>query len=1190
VAVYALSHRSLSSDGFLVLPVEALGTQYSTANLRNALYYRGGKLPQFSNYPKDTLPRSEFTIAGVADGTTVTVVPTANSFGRNFLANKSYTFTLNRGEVIEITARDTAMVGMIGNALCWVGKLPGIDCDLTGSIITSTKPVAVFSGHERASAPDSMEFNTGKAQSVSRDHLVEQMPPAENWGKTFTFVPSSIGAAKGRPRDGDLIRVIAGYDMTDVFVNGKKTSTLAKGKFQEFKLKTASLITTSQPALVLKYLQTCLAIDTTGDPDMTVLPPIENMSTFYTLPSVASGNAFSEHYVCIVIDSAALTTTTLNGKKLDPAYMYIIPGSRYYHTTVQVPAGSQRVESPLPCYAETYGFGRFDSYSFSGGGSFPYLHSLNAIDLDFGAVLVGASPDSVTKVFSTSSGPLTDASQVYGYSWESGDTTVFDRLDTIKSPITVSSNSALPVHFSFTPPAIGKYQAMLRVWSNNSTPVFINVYGVAQQPTITVTSIDFGRVRVQKSKTSFFTITNSAVTNATLNQTNFQQFLPNGTPFKIAPLKNDKVIFGQPVNDSVRFSPLDTGHFSNSFAVTIQENHADSPIVHITGIGVDYEIPTKATDFGKVRIGQSRTLIISVVNRGNDATPVSSVALVSGADAEDFTIDSFSVPPLDTWNLKEYPSPQNLKQYKVTFAPRLDNTENPFNKRKRIALVKITTPDDRSGRGEYFDTVYGYGVEPYVVATPVTIDFGTFINPSKTDSLAIDTIINIGSYKGAFKSLVQRNPAYFKVLNPPQSNDSIDILARLPLNIDFQISETGDFYDTIFVDNDSRSLPLVYLQGKVRAGIDTLVPIDLGTISNCDPIDSFFVLHNPSRVSLVIDTVLWGEGSGGFTFTGLENLQFPIHIAPDSTFKIGVRYIFPADSLNGTQIGKIIFKRTISNDLLSVEYDTGFVLLNRKIIQLSLSAAEPIYNPNALDRPFSIPVYLNGNRLGFTELDNDTIKIQFSNDLMYPVGIDHAGSLTEEGKNGIGKQPALIWDSITRILSVPMVNVGLSHDSSKNNLLFTIQAIVYLMSDSVVVASSSLGFQNQPCAFRVAGHVLTINYANECGDRTIRDLLLDNKVPVSISDPYPNPATDNSSSVTIGFLSAKEYMMSWQVFDNSGVKVLENPPFPIKPGQGEVIIPTSAFASSGLYYMTFSVTNTEGITQKQLYTKFSLVK
>ncbi|HET9135690.1 MAG TPA: hypothetical protein VFO76_03565, partial [Candidatus Kapabacteria bacterium] len=130
VAVYALSHRSLSSDGFLVLPVEALGTQYSTANLRNALYYRGGKLPQFSNYPKDTLPRSEFTIAGVADGTIVTVVPTANSFGRNFLANNSYTFTLNRGEVIEITARDTAMVGMIGNALCWVGKLPGVDCDL----------------------------------------------------------------------------------------------------------------------------------------------------------------------------------------------------------------------------------------------------------------------------------------------------------------------------------------------------------------------------------------------------------------------------------------------------------------------------------------------------------------------------------------------------------------------------------------------------------------------------------------------------------------------------------------------------------------------------------------------------------------------------------------------------------------------------------------------------------------------------------------------------------------------------------------------------------------------------------------------------------------------------------------------------------------------------------------------------
>ncbi|HET9137498.1 MAG TPA: IgGFc-binding protein, partial [Candidatus Kapabacteria bacterium] len=1034
-----------------------------------------------------------------------------------------------------------------------------------------------------------MEFNTGKALSVSRDHLVEQMPPAENWGKTFTFVPSSLGVAKGRPRDGDLIRVIAGYDMTDVFVNGKKTSTLAKGKFKEFKLKTASLITTSQPALVLKYLQTCLAIDTTGDPDMTVLPPIENMSTFYTLPSVASGNAFSEHYVCIVIDSAALNTTTLNGKKLDPAYMYIIPGSRYYHTTVQVPAGSQRVESPLPCYAETYGFGRFDSYSFSGGGSFPYLHSLNAVDLDFGAVLVGASPDSVTKVFSTASGPLTDASQVYGYSWESGDTTVFSLLDTIKTPISVLSNSGLPVHFNFTPPAIGKYQAMLRVWSNNSTPVFINVYGVAAVPSIKVTSIDFGQIRIGRTKIDRDTIINVGDAVITLRNTDYTTDYLAGTPFVTS---QPSVIYNIPSGGlsliTTQFHPVTLGKFTASFRV--KSNAPDSPLVTLTGEGIDYRIPSKIIDFGKVRIDSAKTIDIPVINEGNDSTGITSVAIMSGADSQDFTIVPNTAPPDVKWQLLTRSSGQNQGLFKVTFAPKLDPSETPFNKRQRMAIVKITTPDERSGRSEYFDTLYGYGVEPYVVATPVTIDFGTFVNPSKTDSLAIDTVINIGSYKGVINSLVQSNPTYFKILNTPSPKTSIDTLGRIPLNIDFQITQTGDFYDTIYVDNDSRSLPLVYLQGKVRAGIDTLIPIDLGTISNCDPIDSFFVLHNPSKVSLVIDTVLWGEGSGGFAFTGLENLQFPIRIAPDSTFKIGIRYIFPADSLNGTQIGKIIFKRTISNDLLSIEYDTGFVTLTRKIIQLSLSATEPIYNPNALDRPFSIPVYLNGNRLGFTELDNDTIKIQFSNDLMYPVGIDHAGSLTEEGKNGIGKQPNFIWDSISRILYVPMVNVGLSHDSSKNNLLFTIQAKVYLMSDSVVVASSSLGFQNQPCAFRVAGHVLTINYADECGDRTIRDLLLDNKVPVSISDPYPNPATDNASSVTIGYLSANEYMMSWQVFDNTGVKVLENPPFPIKPGQGEVIIPTSAFASSGLYYMTFSVTNTEGINQKQLYTKFSLVK
>jgi hypothetical protein len=65
VAVYAMSHNWLSSDGYLALPVESLGQKYIVASLRNALNYYGGYSPA------DVTPRSEFAIAATADNTNV---------------------------------------------------------------------------------------------------------------------------------------------------------------------------------------------------------------------------------------------------------------------------------------------------------------------------------------------------------------------------------------------------------------------------------------------------------------------------------------------------------------------------------------------------------------------------------------------------------------------------------------------------------------------------------------------------------------------------------------------------------------------------------------------------------------------------------------------------------------------------------------------------------------------------------------------------------------------------------------------------------------------------------------------------------------------------------------------------------------------------------------------------------------
>ena len=60
--------------------------------------------------------------------------------------------------------------------------------DLTGSIITSTKPVAVFGGNRATFIPN---------QFFAADHLVEQLPPTNTWGREFVTMPLVTGSTRG---------------------------------------------------------------------------------------------------------------------------------------------------------------------------------------------------------------------------------------------------------------------------------------------------------------------------------------------------------------------------------------------------------------------------------------------------------------------------------------------------------------------------------------------------------------------------------------------------------------------------------------------------------------------------------------------------------------------------------------------------------------------------------------------------------------------------------------------------------------------------------------------------------------------------------------------------------------------------------------------------------------------------------
>lgn len=91
--------------------------------------------------------------------------------------------------------------------------------DLTGTKVTSDKPVSVFSGNKK----------TKIGSGGSSDHIVEHITPVDDWGKNFITSPIPLRTV------GDYFRFIATEDNTQVTISGGYSSsfTLNAGEFKE---------------------------------------------------------------------------------------------------------------------------------------------------------------------------------------------------------------------------------------------------------------------------------------------------------------------------------------------------------------------------------------------------------------------------------------------------------------------------------------------------------------------------------------------------------------------------------------------------------------------------------------------------------------------------------------------------------------------------------------------------------------------------------------------------------------------------------------------------------------------------------------------------------------------------------------------------------------------------------------------
>ena len=356
VTVYALSQAIKTSDAFLTLPTDALGTNYYVMS-----YSSDGTIVGKSSISTQSTP-SQCAVVATDSNTVIHIIPSVPTVIGGI---EPRDITLQKGEVYLLQAAITPV------------NLRG---DLTGTNITSNKPIAVFSGHQRSKIP-----LQNAVDLTSRDFLCEEIPPVTTWGKNYFITPypqPSLVAKIGS----DIYRVLASEDNTILFLNGSAITKLNKGQFYEAPLTQAGFISASSPILVAQFKKTSLdgaslnTAEIPSDPFMMIIPPREQYLKQYRCTNaqvrepVSFTITYTEQYMTVIVRKSALDSVKIDGVKIEPFRVEDIPFAPsldlcipYVYAWIRVADGVHSLEASVPFGLLVYGYGTANSYGYVGG-------------------------------------------------------------------------------------------------------------------------------------------------------------------------------------------------------------------------------------------------------------------------------------------------------------------------------------------------------------------------------------------------------------------------------------------------------------------------------------------------------------------------------------------------------------------------------------------------------------------------------------------------------------------------------------------------------------------------------------------------------------------------------------------------------------------------------------------------------
>ena len=164
--------------------------------------------------------------------------------------------------------------------------------DLTGTKVTSNKPISLFSGHECAFVPST---------TLSCDLVMEHIPPTVLWGNVYYFAPLVS-------RKSYTIKIIAAYASTTVQIycnNDVKRYKIKSGRFITRKYRNQEFcgIYANKNVLVAQFSHGYQS-DSQGDPMMTLIPATvhyTNSIVSSTFEIYTQRNYSHNHYINIIV-------------------------------------------------------------------------------------------------------------------------------------------------------------------------------------------------------------------------------------------------------------------------------------------------------------------------------------------------------------------------------------------------------------------------------------------------------------------------------------------------------------------------------------------------------------------------------------------------------------------------------------------------------------------------------------------------------------------------------------------------------------------------------------------------------------------------------------------------------------------------------------------------------------------------